>query len=83
MNASLNESRSLDAIKATERLVTWHIFRDLFQAEDFAGNIMLGDGQHITGGQDLDSIGPVWWVGVVVDDLEHWGNLAAVNKHAA
>ncbi len=83
MNTFLNEFRSLDAIKVSECLVTWHIFRNLLEAEDFASNIMLGDGQHISGGKDFDSIGPLWWVGVVVDDLEHWGNHAAVNKHAA
>ncbi|MGH8672516.1 MAG: hypothetical protein ACREUA_10865 [Burkholderiales bacterium] len=76
------EERHLPARDPQNRVVQWHVFRDPREADEYAGNIVLGPGQHIVGGKDSDSIGSLWWVGVEVDDLSHWGNVAAINKHA-
>ncbi len=66
-----------------KQVVQWHVFRDMGEADEFADHIMLGDDQLLVGGAARDSVGEFWWVGVEVGDLSHWGNLTAVNKHAA
>ena len=78
----LNEYRSLPARDPGNKVVSWHVFRTVSEAEEYADSILLSDGQHIVGGMDSDSIGKLWWVGVEVDDIARWGNPAAVNKHA-
>ena len=83
MNAHfLSHSRTLPARDAAHSIVTWRVFRDPHLADEFAAHVMLGDGQHLAGGYDRDSLGLIWRVGVEVDDLPAWGNRAAVNKHA-
>lgn len=64
-------------------VVQWHVFRNLIEADDFADHVMLGSGQRLVGGSARDSVGPLWWVGVEVEDVAHWGNHGAINKHAA
>lgn len=82
INPFLAEFRQLPVHQANNRIVQWHVFRDIFQADEYSSHIHLSKGQTIVGGSDADSIGPLWWVGVEVDDLKQWGNRAAVNKHA-
>ncbi len=82
MNTMFNQYCSLAATKAGAKLVSWHITRSIAEAENYSEHIMPGEGQRIVGGKDVDSVGDMWWVGVAVDDLAHWGNNAAVNKHA-
>ena len=78
----LNESRSLPVNNASHRVVLWHVFRAASAAVEYAEGIKLGEEQSIVGGMDFDSIGNLWWVGVEVEEVSRWGNLAAVNKHA-
>ncbi len=78
----LNEYRTLPVSNASNKVVSWHVFRTLSEAGEYAESIRLGDGQHIVGGMDADSVGKLWWVGVEVEDIARWGNPAAVNKHA-
>lgn len=78
----LASQRPLPDHRAENRVVQWHVFRDVVQADDYADHIQLSSGQTIVGGFDSDSIGTLWWVGVEVDDLASWGNRSAVNKHA-
>jgi hypothetical protein len=68
---------------SNNHVVSWHVFRLLSEAEDYAGNVMLADEQHVVGGMDFDSVGSLWWVGVAVDNMAHWGHAGAINKHAA
>ena len=82
MNVMLEEFQSLQQSKAGGHLVNWRIFRRPEDADAHLGHIMLGEGQHVVGGRDIDSVGPCWWVGVMVDDLQRWGNHASINKHA-
>ncbi|APZ42760.1 hypothetical protein [Acidihalobacter ferrooxydans] len=65
-----------------DNIVHWHAFRRIEQAREFLPSIRLDAGQRLVGGQTADSLGPLWWVGVRVDDHERWGNRQAVNKHA-
>lgn len=74
--------RQLPAHSADNKVVQWHVFRDVAEADEYADHILLGEGQSIVGGFDKDSIGQLWWVGVEVADLSSWGNRSAVNKHA-
>lgn len=78
----LASHRRLPGHHAENRVVQWHVFRDVVQADDYADHIQLSSSQTIVGGFDSDSIGTLWWVGVEVDDLASWGNRSAVNKHA-
>jgi hypothetical protein len=64
-------------------VVQWHVFRHLEQARQFLPSIRLAEGQSLVGGCTEDSVGALWWLGVRVDDVEHWGNRQALNKHAA
>lgn len=66
-----------------DRVVQWHVFRTRRRAEDFMRSIRVGDGQCLVGGYTRDSVGPLWWLGVQVEDVERWGNSAAVNKRGA
>lgn len=68
---------------SNNHVVSWHVFRRLSDAEDYADNVMLAAGQFMVGGMDFDSIGSLWWVGVSVEDRSRWGNVSAINKHAA
>lgn len=79
----LNQELALPEGHAEDRIVQWHVFRTRHQAEAFVPGVKLGKGQSLTGGFTRDSIGPLWWVGVQVDDVGQWGNLRAVNKHGA
>jgi hypothetical protein len=78
----LLQYRPLPQRSRPHRVVTWHVFRTPGEAQAYATGIRLGSGQQITGGHDEDSVGPLWWIGVEVDDLNAWGNRDAVNKHA-
>lgn len=66
-----------------DRVVQWHVFRTRDQAAAFLPSIKLADGQSLVGGYTRDSVGPLWWLGVQVDDVERWGNRGSVNKHGA
>jgi hypothetical protein len=41
---------------------------------------MLGKGEELVGGVTRDSLGPLYWVGVRVEDIETWGDRRAINK---
>jgi len=64
-------------------VVSWRVFRTLSEAESYADHVVLSHDQFLAGGVDHDSVGSLWWVGVEVDDIAQWGNVTAVNKHAA
>lgn len=76
----LDLNRPIPEKSPANRVVQWHVFRDRKGACDFANGIVLGKQQQIVGGTDVDSIGPLYWVGVEVEDIGVWGNAAAVNK---
>ena len=82
MHEFLMHERSLPRGDGKDNVVQWHVFRSREAAEEFIPSIVLSEGQHLMGGYSRDSIGALWWVGVVVDDLARWGNRAAINKHA-
>ena len=79
----LNHELALPEGNAKDRVVQWHVFRTRQQAEAFVPGVRLGEGQSLIGGHTRDSIGPLWWVGVQVEDVAQWGNARAVNKHGA
>lgn len=79
----LQEEQSLPEGHGRDRIVQWHVFRSRSETEQFARGIRLGPGQTCVGGCTRDSFGVLYWVGVQVDDVEAWGNRAAVNKHGA
>lgn len=78
----LSRERALPRGAGQDNIVQWHVFRSKEAAAEFIPCIRLGPGQRLVGGYSRDSIGPLWWVGVQVDDLETWGNRGAVNKRA-
>ena len=78
----LTEYRSLPVSAASNKVVSWHVFRTVSEAEEYADGVRLGSSQRIVGGMDADSVGKLWWVGVEVEDIARWGNHGAVNKHA-
>lgn len=78
----LAHERSLPDREGRGGVVQWHVFRSREQAGEFASAVKLGDQQALVGGYSRDSVGPLWWVGVQVQDLSRWGNLRAINKHA-
>lgn len=78
----LDQNRPIPEKSPLNRVVQWHVFRDRKAACDFANGIILGKQQQMVGGTDVDSIGPLYWVGVEVEDISSWGNAAAINKHA-
>lgn len=79
----LNHESALPEGHAKDGVVQWHVFRSKQQAEAFIPAVRLGAGQSLVGGYTRDSIGPLWWVGVKVEDVSGWGNAQAVNKHGA
>ncbi len=78
----LNEERPLPQ-NGRGNVVQWHVYRRIGEARAHLTHIMLGQGQHIVGGHSHDSIGDLWWVGVEVDNIGHWGNRSAINKHSS
>ncbi|NOT16802.1 MAG: hypothetical protein HOP20_01885 [Sulfuriferula sp.] len=79
----LSQISAMPTRDAENNVVSWHVFRSLSDAECYADNIRLAHGQYVVGGIDFDSVGSLWWVGVAVDDMARWGNVSAINKHAA
>nr|WP_175628243.1 hypothetical protein [Thioalkalivibrio denitrificans] len=79
----LSRELSLPEGRGRDGVVQWHVFRSREAAEAFVPNVKLNDGQKLVGGYTRDSVGPLWWVGVQVSDLDRWGNRSAVNKHGA
>ena len=67
----------------SDGVVQWHVFRSREAAEAFVPNVKLDRDQRLVGGYTRDSVGPLWWVGVQVGDVDRWGNRGAVNKHGA
>lgn len=80
LSRSLESVRHLPDDPAAERLVYWHVFRDADAVVSFARKIQLEDGDTLVGGCSEDSIGPLYWVGVQVADLEAWGSRRAIKK---
>lgn len=74
------QERSLPSKSEHNRVVYWHVFRRRDDAVGLAGNIRLNDGERLVGGHTRDSIGPLWWIGVEVENLAAWGNRGAVHK---
>lgn len=72
------EPRALPEDGLRERIVIWRVFRSREEAHAYSGHILLGEGQHIVGGTTEDDVGPVFWVGVQVDDVARWGNSRAI-----
>lgn len=79
----LSHELSLPEGHGKDNVVQWHVFRSREAAEAFVPGVKLTESQHLVGGYTRDSVGPLWWVGVQVDDLDRWGNRTAVNKHGA
>jgi hypothetical protein len=79
----LSHELALPEGRGRDNVVQWHAFRSRSAAESFLPGMHLGEGQRLVGGYTRDSIGPLWWVGVQVDDVERWGNRGAVNKRGA
>jgi hypothetical protein len=79
----LSHELSLPEGHGKDRVVQWHVFRSREAAEAFIPHVRLNEDQHLVGGYTRDSVGPLWWVGVQVGDLDRWGNRNAVNKHGA
>ncbi len=79
----LDQERSLPGATGKGNVVQWQAFRSKAEALSHILAIRLDRGQHLVGGYSRDSIGPFWWVGVRVDDLEKWGNRQAINKRGA
>lgn len=79
----LNQTKDLPEGHGKDGIVQWHCFRNREAAAAFIPSIRLGRDQQLVGGSTRDSLGPLWWVGVRIDDLTQWGNLQAVNKHGA
>lgn len=63
---------------ANERIVLWKTFRSENEAVDYSRAIILEEDQHLVGGASRDSAGPLYWIGVQVEDLEAWGNSQAI-----
>ncbi len=78
----LTQERSLPAASGLGGVVQWHVFRDREQAQAFIPAIHLGAGQTLVGGYSRDSVGPFWWIGVQVENIQQWGHHAAINKRA-
>lgn len=74
----LEQARPVPQDGLRERIVIWRIFRSQEEAQAYSGHILLGDGQHIVGGRSEDDVGPLFWVGVQVDDVARWGNTRAI-----
>ncbi len=81
-HAFLNDSRPLPHKGPENKIVQWHVFRSPDEADSYADHVLLGERQRVVGGHDSDSAGTLWWVGVEVEDVAHWGNSSAVHKHA-
>ncbi|OBS09954.1 hypothetical protein [Acidihalobacter prosperus] len=79
----LDVTRPLPQGHGIDGIVQWHCFRHREDAAGFVPSIRLLGAQQLVGGRTEDSLGPLWWVGVRVDNLGRWGNLQAVNKHGA
>lgn len=74
----LQAERALPQDPTAERIVLWRIFRAREEAMTFSRAVLLGEGQQLVGGVSADSVGPVFWLGVQVDDLARWGNSKAI-----
>ena len=66
----LDQERSLPDHSGKGNVVQWHVYRTREEAEAHMQNIRLAADQHLVGGYSRDSIGPLWWLGVQVDDLQ-------------
>ncbi len=74
----LEKLRSLPQDPAGERIVLWRIFRTTTDAVSFSDSVLLSEGQQLVGGRAADDIGALYWVGIQVDNLAHWGNSKAI-----
>lgn len=74
----LRNERPLPSDPLAERVVLWRTFRDPREALEFSHGVMLGKGQDLVGGVTEDNLGPLYWLGVRVDDIAKWGNSKAV-----
>lgn len=74
----LSRRRPLPLDPVAERVVMWRVFRSDEEAHTFARHIRLEPTQHLTGGMTEDSVGPLYWIGVEVDDVARWGNTKAI-----
>ena len=79
----LERTQGLPEGHGKDGIVQWHCFRHREEAAAFIPSIRLGRDQQLVGGHTEDSLGPLWWVGVQIEDIAQWGNLQAVNKHGA
>lgn len=79
IKGELGRDRDLPENPAKEGVVSWHVFRQLDEALDFARHHLLDEGERVVGGRAKDSVGTLYWVGLHVDDLEHWGNRKAIH----
>lgn len=68
LEARLKAPRPLPADPVAERIVSWHVFRRQEEAREFGRHILLGKGEELIGGLTRDSLGPLYWVGVRVED---------------
>lgn len=79
----LDHAHRLPEGHGKDGIVHWHCFRQREAAVAFIPSIRLDREQQLVGGRTEDSLGPLWWVGVRIPDLDQWGNVQAVNKHGA
>ena len=79
----LFQERSLPGKAGKGNVVQWQVFRSRDAAVEHVRSIRLSSGQHLVGGYSRDSVGPLWWVGVRVENLDTWGNKQAINKRGA
>lgn len=70
--------RPLPRDPVRERIVVWRSFRAPEEAVEYSTHILLSKGQDLVGGCTRDDIGPIYWVGVQVEDLSRWGNTRAI-----
>lgn len=76
--AVLKNERALPDDPVQEKIVLWRTFRNTDEAVKFSGSVMLGDGQQLVGGIAHDSVGPLYWLGVHVENVSQWGNTKAI-----
>lgn len=74
----LRHDRALPTDPRKERVVLWKVFRDKSSVIEYSQHILLEPDQRLVGGQSVDTIGPFYWLGVEVEEIENWGNTHAI-----
>ncbi|RMD67748.1 MAG: hypothetical protein D6819_10905 [Gammaproteobacteria bacterium] len=80
MEIRLHDPHPLPRDPASQGIVYWHVFRRPQDALAFARHILLEPGEALTGGRSADRLGPLWWVGVEVEDWTLWEGRQPVHR---